>query len=223
MIRKFGLLLVLLSLTSQPALSSAAAPTAGALSEEIYDGLRASRLIDSHVFSREAGYLGRIRNLALRDDGRIEALILEREQVGAIGDAVFRVLWERVSRPVRPGVVIADVADPHAPELGLFPDARPAGEDFLVSELLGEYARLQAGQGYGYVKDAVFDDDGKLLAVLVARDLNAGGGTFAFAWPGRTGRWSPDMSYYGLPFVTADQASEHGVRIAADRFTRDDT
>jgi hypothetical protein len=52
-----------------------------------------------------------------------------------------------------------------------------------ISEVIGEYARLQASQGYGYIKDAVFRKSGKLLAVLVARDTQAGGGTVGFAYP----------------------------------------
>lgn len=217
---KAGLIISALSigLVPQPLPASPVAAGPSSLSNEIYDGLRASRLIESHVYSREGKYLGRVRNLAIRDDGRIEALILERERVGAMGDAVFRVPWDQIAKPIHPGVLIAGVMDFHAPELGLFRDPKPSGEDFLVSEVLGEYARLQAGQGYGYVKDAVFTADGKLLAILIARDVQAGGGTFAFAYPGRTGKWSPDMSYYGLPFVTADQASKNGLRVAPEKF-----
>ena len=214
---------VSLSLLPLPSLAATAAPPTSSLSETLYDGLRASRLIDSHVFSREAAYLGRVHNLSIRDDGLIEALILERERVGATGDAVFRVPWDRIAQPIHPGVLIADVKDTHAPELGLFPEPKPEGKDFLVSEVLAEYARLQAGQGYGYVKDAVFGSNGRLLAILIARDVQAGGGTFAFAYPGRTGKWSPDMSYYGLPFITADQATKNGLRVAPEKFTAQDT
>lgn len=222
---KAGLIVsvVSLSLLTLPSPASTAAQSANSLSETLYDGVRASRLIGSHVFSRESGYLGRVRNLSIREPDGMEALILERERVGAMGDAVFRVPWDRIAQPIHPGVLIADVADTHAPELGLFPDPKADGEDFLVSEVLGEYARLQAGQGYGYVKDAVFDASGRLFAVLIARDVQAGGGTFAFAYPGRTGRWSPDMSYYGLPFITAEQANKNALRVAPEKFTADDT
>lgn len=222
---KAGLIFSAISLSILPLASpaSAAAPPASSLSETLYDGLRASRIIDSHVFSRQAEYLGRVHNLSLRDDGRIEAVILERERFGDRGDAVFRIPWDRIAQPIHPGVLIADVADTHAPELGLFPEPMAEGKDFLVSEVLGEYALLQAGQGYGYVKDAVFDPSGKLLAILVARDIKAGGGTFAFAYPGRTGKWSPDMSYYGLPFVTAEQATKEGLRVEPEKFTAQGT
>lgn len=219
---KVALLLGAIGLVPMPALASPTAPTPGAISDEIYDGLLASGLIDSHIFSRDGKYLGRVRNVAIRDSGQIEALIVERERISIADDAVFRVSWDRIVKPVHPGILIAGVVDFSGPEFGLFPETKPAGENFLVSEVLGEYARLQAGQGYGYVKDAVFDTNGNLLAVLIARDVQAGGGTFAFAYPGRTGKWSPDMSYYGLPYVTADQASKNGFRVDRKKFKADD-
>lgn len=86
--------------------------------------------------------------------------------------------------------------------------------------MIGDYTRLQAGQGYGYVSDLVFSQDGKLLDVLVSRGASAGGGTYAFSYPDDTGKWSPGMSYYGLPYVTGDQATRAGVRVDLSRFDR---
>ena len=60
---------------------------------------------------------------------------------------------------------------------------------------------------------------GRLLAVLVWRDAG-GGGIYAFPWPGATGKWSADMSYYGLPYVTDDQARQAGLHVDLGRFQR---
>ena len=70
----------------------------------------------------------------------------------------------------------------------------------------------------GLVKDVVFSQQGRMLAVLVARDSAQGGGTIAFPYPGQTGRWSPSASYFGLPFVTGEQAERGGVRIDRRKF-----
>jgi hypothetical protein len=52
-----------------------------------------------------------------------------------------------------------------------------------------------------------------MMAVLVARDKQAGGGTIAFTYPDRMGKWSPAMSYYGLPYITAEQANHAGMTV----------
>lgn len=213
-------LLVACTLSIILPLASSASPAPNpntVLSEKVYEGIKASAILDSDVLSRENGYLGEVRNLALSDDGQIQALIVERSRNRLWDDAILRVPWNRVRQPIHSGIVITDVNDPTLPDLGIF-SRSDRGEEFLVTEVLGEYARLQAGQGYGYVKDAVFGASGKLMAVLVARDSQTEGGTIAFAYPGRTGRWSPDMSYYGLPFVSADQADRNGFKIDPKRF-----
>jgi hypothetical protein len=87
-----------------------------------------------------------------------------------------------------------------------------------VTELLGDYARLKTGQGYGHVEDVVFSQQGRMLAVLIARDAAAGSGTYAFKYPGQTGRWDAKMSYYGLPYVTPDQANERGYAVDMRKF-----
>ena len=82
-----------------------------------------------------------------------------------------------------------------------------------MNRLIGDYARLQTGQGYGYVTDLVFSPAGKMMAVLVARDRQAGGGTIAFPYPDKMENWSPAMSYYGLPYITAEQANQAGMAV----------
>lgn len=191
------------------------------LAETLYDGFRASRLLDSHVFSRQAEYLGQVRNIVVADTGQIKALILQGDRVRGVDEFVLRIPWDRLAHPVHPGVLIADVTDKRAREFGLFLDLneKPGRKEiFLTSEVLGDYARLQAGQGYGYVTDIVFTEQGQMLAVLIARDALAGGGTYAFPYPGKTGPWSPDMSYYGLPYVSLEHANEQGLAVDKRKF-----
>ena len=52
----------------------------------------------------------------------------------------------------------------------------------------------------------------------ISRAAQAGGGTYAFPYPGTTGRWDPAMSYCGLPFVTEGQARETRLRTDPKQF-----
>jgi sporulation protein YlmC with PRC-barrel domain len=190
-----------------------------ALSETLYKGMLASGLLDSRVFSRAGEHLGHVRNIVFADDGSVKAIIAEQAGFGTKLEFMFRVPWSAISQPARPGALIADLSDARSPQFGLFgEEAEKKGGEFLATEVLGDYVRLQTGLGYGYVKDLVLAPKGQMIAVLVARDTPAGGGTAAFPYPGRTGRWSADMSYYGLPFVTAEQANAAAIKVNLRQF-----
>lgn len=197
------------------------------LDQTLYSGWRSSQVLGDRVFSKNGEYLGTVRNIVVADDGKIIALISEEAGIGITPEFVFRLSWNDVVKPPHGGVVIADLADVKSKQFGLFPlplngseDKKSQGEEFLLSKVLGDYARLQTGAGYGLVKDVVFSQQGRLLAVLVARDASRGGGTLAFSYPGRTGRWSPSAGYYGLPYVTGDEADQAGLRVDLKKFEK---
>ena len=76
-----------------------------------------------------------------------------------------------------------------------------------MTETIGDYARLRAGQGYGHVSDAVFTRAGNQIAVLITRDARNGGGADAFDSPEcPVARWNAGAGYFGLPYVTAEHA-----------------
>ncbi|UPJ56917.1 PRC-barrel domain-containing protein [Bradyrhizobium sp. 192] len=187
----------------------------------VYDGYRASRLLGSAVFSLKGEYLGAVRNVILADDGQIASLLVEGFRTKGEPEFISRIPFNRVLRPLHEGAIVADFSDLRSREYGLFVDpgqAHTEPHEFSVSKVIGDYARLQAGQGYGYVSDLVFDSGGKLAAVVISREASAGGGTYAFPYPGQTGRWSPKLSYYGLPYVTAEQANKAGLRLDMKEF-----
>ena len=193
--------------------------------QTIYSGWRSSTMLGSHVFSKKGEYLGTVQNIVIADDGQVKALIAEEAGIGITPEFVFRLPWNDVVKPVHRGALIADLSDVRSQQYGLFPmpygGSKESGakeDDFLVTKVLGDYARLQTGAGYGLVKDAVFSQQGRLLAIIVAREKFKGGGTIAFPYPGQTGRWSPSASYYGLPFVTGEQAERGGLRIDSKKF-----
>lgn len=212
---------------SGPARAETARPTAteqpaqSQFANTVYDGYRASRLLGSAVFSLKGEYLGAVRNVIMADDGQIISLLVEGLRTKNEPEFISRIPFERVLRPLHQGAIVADFSDLRSREYGLFiePGAgRAEPHEFSISKVIGDYARLQAGQGYGYVSDLVFDHGGKLAAVVISRDAAAGGGTYAFPYPGQTGRWSPRLSYYGLPYVTADQANKAGLRLDMKEF-----
>lgn len=206
-----------------PSSTAAAKAESPAFEQAIYKGWRASPLLGNPVFSLKGEYLGDARNILLDDRGQIRFVVVEGAGIRNSPEYMFRIPWERIVRPLHTRALIADFSDFQSREYGLFfdPDRREvASSDFAISEVIGDYARLQAGQGYGYVSDLVFNQDGRLFAILVSRDASAGGGTYAFPFPGDTGKWSPNMSYYGLPYVTEEGATKAGLRVSLDRFQR---
>lgn len=215
------------SLLSGPARAETATSTAAEqpahsqFANTVYDGYRASRLLGSAVFSLKGEYLGAVRNVTMAEDGQIVYLLVEGLRTKNEPEFISRIPFERVLRPLHQGAIVADFSDLRSREYGLFTEpgtAQAEPHEFLISKVIGDYARLQAGQGYGYVSDLVFDRGGKLAAVVISREAAAGGGTYAFPYPGQTGRWSPKLSYYGLPYVTADQANKAGLRLDLKEF-----
>lgn len=211
---------------SAPLLSAASAngkPDSQSLEQSLYDGWRASQLLGGSVFSLKGEYLGETRNVVLDDSGQIRFVVVEGAGTRANPEFMFRIPWARIMRPLHARALIADFSDFQSRQYGLFfdPDHQePGPTDFPISKVIGDYARLQAGQGFGYVSDLVFNQNGRLLAILVLRDSSAGGGTYAFPYPGKTGKWSPNVSYYGLPYVTEEQATQAAVRVDLNRFDR---
>lgn len=202
-------------------LSQAADTPRSDFEQKLYEGVRATELLAAQVVSKSGLQLGQVRNVELSEDGEVTAVIAEQAGIGTIQEFVFRLPWRHVVKPIRRGRVVADLAEPQSNKFPLFPKldtAQDAASTFLVSQVVGDYVRLQTGRGYGYVNDVVISADGRMLAVLVARGA-PNRGTFAFPYPGHAGRWNAAMSYYGLPYVTDDQADEAGVKIDKKKFS----
>jgi sporulation protein YlmC with PRC-barrel domain len=184
--------------------------------DAVCDGWSAKRLLDHHVRSKTGQDLGMVRNIVLANDGNIVAVVVEGSASSSTPEFVIRIPRERLDITQLPNRIVADFAPGPQSQFGLF--SGKAGvptlpTEFTVREVIGDYARLQTGQGYGYVSDVVFSPAGHMQAVLVIRDSRYGGGTVAFGFPGTTGRWNPEASYYGLPYVTGDHANAAGVSI----------
>lgn len=208
----------------QPAITPSQIVSPGQLplsADDLYAGWRASAVIGQPIMSGSRQKLGVVRNLVLADNGQVESLLVEGKGTTGLREFVFRIPWQRVKTNDLPKRVIADITSGEQPEYGLFPGSNGVAAlpgEFRATQVIGDTARLQAGQGYGYVSDLLFTRPGKLLAVVVTRDATAGGGSYAFRYPGTTGRWDPRMSYYGLPYVTDEQAAKAATSVDLSRF-----
>jgi len=189
----------------------------------LYRGWLASHVIGQKVVSKADHDLGRVRNLLVGTDGQIEAFVVEGNGTSEAREFVFRIPWQRIVASALPRQVVTDVTDGRQPTHGIFPGRPGIPEqttEFAVSAVLGDYARLQAGQGYGYVSDVVFSRAGNMSAVLVTREARTGGGTLAFGFPeSPVAQWNPGASYYGLPYVTAEQADRAAVPVDPKQFS----
>jgi hypothetical protein len=185
--------------------------------DALYRGWRSSRILGADVVSKTGDEFAIVRNILVGHNGQIEALIVEHSASSMGPEFVHRIPWNRIELGMLPGKVVADISPRGGQQYPLFAGKERPNE-FPVSEVVGDYARLQAGFAYGYVSDVVFDGSGRLQAVLVTRDAAAGGGTFAFGFPDTTGRWNPAVGYYGLPYKTVEQASAAAIRVDPVRF-----
>ena len=202
-----------------PAVHASGAASALTL-EAVYKGWRSRELIGQKVFGKDRREIGVVRDLIMDADGRLAALVIEGGGVVGLPEAVYRIPWSNVNLTSGEEGVFVDLSSGQRPQYGLFPGTEGVAtlpREFRLTEVIGDYARLQTGYGFGYVNDVVLSQEGRTIAVLVSRDAQAGGGTFAFAFPGTTGLWDPGLSYYGLPFVTEDQAREAGLRVEVKR------
>ena len=211
-----------LSQASNPAVQPALEGQVSQLAPDaLYEGWRSQQLIGQQALRRSGDGIGIVRDLIIDADGRLAAALIAGGGMLSPPDALYRIPWSEVDlTPGRKDIVVA-ISEDEKSRYALFPGTegvQTLPREFRLTEVLGDYARLQTGYGYGYITDAVFSQDGRLIAVLISRDAASGGGTFAFPFPGTVGRWDPGASYYGLPFITDSQAQAGGLRIDPKRF-----
>lgn len=219
MIRLPALLLPLLLAQALGTVPGAAQdpPAAAPLDEaRLKQGVAASRLMDLPLVDGRGRTLGRIADVVLEArDGHFAGLIAAVPDTPSPSASPVSVP-ERLTIPWR-AVTLADGAvTVDAPEgVGLAAYAPMAGDTALpvpghgwtLGNLIGDYAVLRGGIGFGTVRDVVFDPaDGALIAVVVdpAARFNTGK---AAAYPYRAAAWTPEAGVYSLPYGEGELAA----------------
>ena len=184
-----------------------------ASAEAIYNGWRAYSLIDQGVYGKDGNQLGEVHDFVVNADGKITAIIVEGGGFLEIGDSHFRLPWSMVNRtPGKDGVAV-DLTEQDVTKRGLFdrPEWVATGpREFKISELLGDYVVLRNGIGFGYIADAAFEEQGKMLGVVVNRDVAAGPRGYYLAYPyyGYQYSWDPGHQFYAIPFDSVEAADK---------------
>lgn len=185
----------------------------------LYTGWRARALVGEDVRSSTGREMGSLRDIIVDASGRASAIVVEGGGVAGIPDAVYRIPWQSLNIQ-RSGISVSSAGS--NPDYGRAPGREGIStwpREYRLSEVIGDNARLRTGYLYGYVTDVVLAKNGRITAVLVAPDA-AGDEreTVAFPFHGRVGRWEPQSSYFGLPFVTPKQARQAGLKVDPARF-----
>lgn len=192
------------------------------LDEWGYEGLyeegswTAEQVLDAEVYGPTDEEIGEVENIVVGTGGTIEALIIEVGGFWDIGDTHARVPWSEVEVGFENGD--ANVQVPVTEETiedydvfgGIAGEFRVVDDDdpftprgWRVTELINDYATLEGGVRYGWVEDLVFDQAGRLEAVVV--DANYGAyGPYAYPYYGYGHGFRPGYPYYELPYGEAE-------------------
>lgn len=169
--------------------------------DDLRGGWRAEQAIGMDVLGADGERIGEIDNLIVGPDGVVRSAVIEiGEGIFGIGGTRLSVPWQEVE--FGPGGASVPVDERNFRDYGLFRDveAAAAPRSWKATELLDDYVRLAAGEAYGWVEDLVFDRQGRLEAVVVARDLEYGPGLYAFPYYGYPYGFDPGLGYYRLPY-----------------------
>jgi sporulation protein YlmC with PRC-barrel domain len=178
--------------------------------EDLYLGVRASRIMSQEVFGGDGNELGDVQDIFVGRDGRVSAIVVEAGGFLDIGDAAFRMPWNEVNLTPGAAGIQVKMTEETASSYGLFdgPETLLTGtREYRLSELIGDYARLSNGAGFGRVSDVVIGPDGRISGVLVTRDIGWGGGAYGYPYYGYGYGFDPGNDYYGLPHATTDAAA----------------
>jgi sporulation protein YlmC with PRC-barrel domain len=186
---------------------------------ELYAGARwsADRLLDADVYGEDGEEIGGVANLVLSPDGKVVSLIAEVGGLWDIGDTHIAVPWDQVTVTLDDDDlrVVVPVTQDNLNDYGLFAtyDEGPFEEvdddgegmrGWRVTEILDDYVMLADGDRYGWVDDAIFDENAELVAVVV----NAVGpdvyGRVGYPFYGRSYGWGPGENAYTVPYERAD-------------------
>lgn len=182
-------------------------------------------LLGTDAIGENGDDIGDIANAVLDEQNRIIAVIAEVGGFWDIADTHVIVPWDQVELS-EDGVRIpvnedniddydlygegSAVTQETFQQKGAVEEGAETGErSWKLTELLNDYSNLQSGAGYGYVDNAVFSEQGELLAILVMSSgaTTGRGGATAYPFHGFSYGWYPGMTSYELPY-SEEEVSE---------------
>jgi sporulation protein YlmC with PRC-barrel domain len=183
------------------------------------DGWRSEDIWDAAVYGAGGEEIGDVENVLVGLDGKILSIIAEVGGLWDIGDTHVNVPWSEVTVGDNFDRLTIPVNEENAADYSLFKDWHlTAGEAkaettdvdddvavgphaWKLTDILDDYVMLRGGVPYGYVDDVVFDQTGKLQAIVVRPDISWGAPGY-YAYPYRP--WGPALNYHVLPYARAD-------------------
>lgn len=189
--------------------------------DTLYDegGMTAESLMDTEVFGADDEEIGSVENILLNDKNEIVAVIAQVGGLWDIGDTHVLVPWDEVE--VNEDGVSIPVHEDNADDYGLFDEEYVTKQDlsyisqidddastgtriWKLTDLIDDYAGVGEGNGYGYVDNVLFTEEGNIQAVVIEADSSYGGGSYAYPFHGFDTGWDPSYSTYTLPYDEAD-------------------
>lgn len=169
----------------------------------------ADELRGSRVFGNAGDQVGTVQSIVMDQEGQVRKLVVETGGVLDIGDKVIAVPWNEVDiTPGKAGVVAKNLRADNVADFSLFDDRETVTTGpraFRAAELEGDFVTLEGGENYGYVRDLMFDQAGKLQAIVVATDVAYDAdGYYAYPYYGYDNGFDPGLDNYTLPYATND-------------------
>jgi sporulation protein YlmC with PRC-barrel domain len=181
----------------------------------LYEGTwAAQQLLDAPVYGPTGDEIGEVENVLVGTNGTVEGIIAEVGGFWDIGDTHVRVPWSevevawggedepRVTIPVTEETVEGyDLYGGVAGEFRVVDDDDPyTPRSWRVTELIDDYVTLEGGARYGWVEDLLFDQAGRLKAVVVDAAYGPAYGPYAYPFFGYGYGFYPGYDYYDLPY-----------------------
>lgn len=173
----------------------------------------AENMLGSDVYGEDGSLVGEVANIIIGPNGTIDRLVVSTDNFLGIGDRMVSVPQNNVTLTPGEAGIRTRLDEDQMDDFSLFAEeeVRTGPRAFRVSDLMGDYVRLQNGRDYGYVTDVVFGRDGNLQAVLVQPDITfdqAGyaGGAYAYPFYGYDYGFEPLEQTYDLPYDETEVA-----------------
>ena len=194
------------------------------LNEWGYEGLyedtwTAEQVLDAPVYGPTDEEIGEVENIVVGTNGLVDGIIAEVGGFWDIGDTHVFVPWSEVAFELGEGVPRIEIPVTEATvedydlyggvagEFRVVDDDNPyTPRAWRASELIDDYVTLEGGARYGWVEDLVFDQAGRLEAVVVDAVYGPAYGPYAYPFYGYGYGFDPGYGYYELPY-SAEEVS----------------